>query len=107
MDTFKGSLEPVRWSKLPIKVGKDMTADEVRVLTQKNIQITISFFRGWKTTYFFILIPNLCTIYVVQMSHLQLRNIKKSLVNRIQKYVFIFVRMRSTSPVYSKDLNIL
>ena len=32
MDTSKGSLEPVRGSKLPVKVGKDMTADEVRVL---------------------------------------------------------------------------
>ena len=36
MDTSKGSLEPVRGSKLPVKVGKDMTADEVRILAQKN-----------------------------------------------------------------------
>ena len=45
MDTSKESLEP-RGFKLPVKVGKDMTADEVRVLAQKNIQITISFFRS-------------------------------------------------------------
>ena len=45
MDTSKGSLEPVRGSKLPVKVGRDMTADEVRVLAQKSIQITTSFFR--------------------------------------------------------------
>ena len=32
MDTSKGSLESLRGSKLPVKVGKDMTADEVRVL---------------------------------------------------------------------------
>ena len=32
MDTSKGSLEPVIESKLPVKVGKDMTADEDRVL---------------------------------------------------------------------------
>ena len=55
MDTSKGSLEPGRGSKLPVKVGKDMTADEVRVLVQKNIQTAISFFRGWKTTYFFFI----------------------------------------------------
>ena len=84
MNTSKGSLEP-RGFKLPVKVGKDMTADEVRVLAQKNIQITISFFRSQKTTYSFILIPNLCAINLVQMSHLQLRNIKKSLANHIQK----------------------
>ena len=47
MDTSKGSLEPLRESKLPVKVGKDMTADEVRILAQKkNIQFTISFFQG-------------------------------------------------------------
>ena len=45
MDTSKGSVEPVRGSKLPVKVGRDMTADEVRVLAQKSIQITTSFFR--------------------------------------------------------------
>ena len=89
MDTSKGSLEPVRGSKLPVKAGKDITADEVHVLGQKKNQITISFWGGWKTTYFFILISNLCTIYLVQMNHLPLRNIKKSLANRIQKYVFL------------------
>ena len=36
MDTSKRSLEPVRGSKLPVKVGEDMTADEVRVLAQKK-----------------------------------------------------------------------
>ena len=36
MDTFKGSLEPVRGSKLPAKVGKDMTVDKVRILAQKK-----------------------------------------------------------------------
>ena len=36
MDTFKGSLESVRGSKVPLKVGKDMTADEVRALAQKK-----------------------------------------------------------------------
>ena len=104
MDTSKGSLELVRGSKLRVKVGKDMAADEV--LAQKNIQITISFFRGWKTTYFFILIANVCTIYLVQMSLLLLQNIKNSLANRIQKYAFIFPKMKSTSPVYSKHLQI-
>ena len=75
---------------------------------EKNIQITISFFRGWKTTYSFILIPHfLCTIHLVQMSQLPWRNIKKNLANRIKKYVFIFARIRSTSPVYAKDLQIL
>ena len=78
MDTSKGSLEPVRGSKLPVKFGKDMTDDKARVLVQKNIQITISFFRGWKTTHFFILISNLCTLYLVQMSHLSLRNKKRA-----------------------------
>ena len=108
IDTSKVSLQPVRGSKLPVKVGKDMTADEVLVLAQKKkIQITISFFRGWKTTYFFVLIPNLCHIPGTDESHLPLRNIKKSLANRIQKYVFNFARMRSTSSVYSKYLQIL
>ena len=36
MDTSKGSLEPVRGPKLPVKVGKDMTADKVRVLTPRK-----------------------------------------------------------------------
>ena len=36
MDTSKESLEPVKGSKLPVKVGKDMTADEIRVLGPKN-----------------------------------------------------------------------
>ena len=37
MDTSKGSLELVRGSKLPVKVGKDMTADELRVLAPKKL----------------------------------------------------------------------
>ena len=36
MDTSKGSLEPIRGSKRPVKVGKDMTADELRVLAPKK-----------------------------------------------------------------------
>ena len=32
MDTSKGTLEPVTGSKLPVKVGQDMTADELRGL---------------------------------------------------------------------------
>ena len=32
MDTSKGTLEPVIGSKLPVKVGQDMTADELRGL---------------------------------------------------------------------------
>ena len=36
IDTSKVSLQPVRGSKLPVKVGKDMTADEVLVLAQKK-----------------------------------------------------------------------
>ena len=88
MDTSKGSLEPVRGSKVPVKVGKDMTTDEVCVLAQKNIQITIGFFRAWKDTYFFILIPNLCTIYVVQMNHLPLKNLKKRLGKPYSKICF-------------------
>ena len=78
MDNSKGSLEPVRGSKLPFKVGKDMRADEVRALAKKNTQITINFYRIWKTTYFFIVIPDLCTIYLIQMSYLTLRNMKNS-----------------------------
>ena len=33
MDATKGWLEPVRGCKLPVKVGKDMTTDEFRVIT--------------------------------------------------------------------------
>ena len=36
MDTSKGSPEPVRGSKLPVKVGQDMTPDKVCVLAQKK-----------------------------------------------------------------------
>ena len=36
MDTSKASLEPVRGSKLEVKVGKDMKAYEVRVLALKK-----------------------------------------------------------------------
>ena len=32
IDTFKGSLEQLRGSQLPVKDGKDMTADKVCVL---------------------------------------------------------------------------
>ena len=89
MDASKGSLEPVRGSKLPMKVGKNMKGDEVRVFAQKDIQITISFFQSWKTTNFFTLMPNLCTLHLAQMSSLPLRNIEKISANSIQKYVFI------------------
>ena len=51
MEISKGSLEPVRGSKLPANVGKDMTADEVCVLPQENIQITINFFSDTKLVY--------------------------------------------------------
>ena len=37
MDASKGSLRLVRRSKLPVKVGKYMTADKVCVFVQKNI----------------------------------------------------------------------
>ena len=86
MDTSKGLLELVRGSKLRVKVGKDMAADEV--LAQKNIQITINFFRGWKTTYFFILIANLCTIYLVQMSLFTVAKYKKQLGKPYSKICF-------------------
>ena len=46
MDTSKGSLEPVRGSKLPVKVGKDMTADEVRVFGPKKHSGCNQFFSG-------------------------------------------------------------
>ena len=46
MDTSKRSLEPVRGSKLPVKVGEDMTADEVRVLAQKKHSDYDQFFSG-------------------------------------------------------------
>ena len=46
VDTSKGSLEPVRGSKPPVKVGKDMTADKVRVLAQKNHSDHDPFFSG-------------------------------------------------------------
>ena len=39
MDNSKGSLEPVRGSKLPVKVGKDMRADEVRALAKKTLRL--------------------------------------------------------------------
>ena len=32
MDASRGSLEPIKGSKLPVKVGKDITADEGHVL---------------------------------------------------------------------------
>ena len=48
MDTSKGSLEPVRGSKLPVKVGRDVTADEVRVLAQKKHSDYDQFFSGLK-----------------------------------------------------------
>ena len=89
MDTSKGSLEAVSGSNLPLKVEKDMTVDEVRVLALKTFRLRSVFLGGWKTRYFFILIPNLCTICLVQTSYLPLQNIKKCLANRIQKYVFI------------------
>ena len=39
MDTSKGSLEAVSGSNLPLKVEKDMTADEVRVLALKTFKL--------------------------------------------------------------------
>ena len=46
MDTSKGLLEPVTGSKLPVKVGKDMTADELRGLAQKKTFRLRSVFSG-------------------------------------------------------------
>ena len=39
MDTFKGSVEPVRGPKLPVKIGKDMTTDKVSVLPKKTLRL--------------------------------------------------------------------
>ena len=44
MDTSKGSLEPVRGSKLPVKFGKDMTADKARVWSKKIFRLRSVFF---------------------------------------------------------------
>ena len=49
MDTFKGSLEPVRGSKVPAKIGTDMTADEIRALAQKKHLDYNQFFSGLKS----------------------------------------------------------
>ena len=46
MDTSKGSLELVIGSKVPVKVGKDMMTDEVRVLAQKKHSDYDRFFSG-------------------------------------------------------------
>ena len=82
MDTSKRSLDPVGGSKLPVKVGKDMTADEVRVLAQKKHSDYDQFYSRLEN--YVLLYPDTKHACLVQMSHLPLRNIKKSLANRIQ-----------------------
>ena len=60
-DISKRSLEPVRRSKLSVKLGNDMTVDEVRVLAQKNIQITFSPFAGLEN--YILLNPDTKLVY--------------------------------------------
>lgn len=104
MDTSKESLEAVRGSKLPVKVAKAMMADKNWCFahppqppppaSKKRAiikQITISFFPRWKTTYFFY--PDTKLVYMVQISHLLLRNIKKDLfyIQTVFKNFFLFL----------------
>ena len=42
-DTSKGSLEPVRGSKLPVNVGKDITTKKVSIFSQKTCRIRSGF----------------------------------------------------------------
>ena len=44
MYTSKRSPEPARGSKLPVKIGKNMTADEVRVSPKKHSDYDQFFF---------------------------------------------------------------
>ena len=47
MDMSKGNLEPVRGSRLPVKVGKDMTKKRYVNSLSKNIATTTSFSQTW------------------------------------------------------------
>ena len=42
-DTSKGSLEPVRGSKLPVNVGKDITTKKVSIFFQKTCRLRSGF----------------------------------------------------------------
>ena len=42
-DTSKGSLEPVRGSKLPVNVGKDITTKKVSIFSQKTCRLRSGF----------------------------------------------------------------
>ena len=107
MDTSKRSLEPVRGSKLPVKVGKYMAADEVRILAQKKHSDYDQFFSGLEN--YVLLYPDSKLVYHMPGTDepFTVAKYKKELGKLYQKYAFIFARMRSTtSPVYSKDLQI-
>ena len=102
MDTSKESLEAVRRSKLQSKLGKVWWLTKIGVsnhlpppsASKKRAiikQITISFFPGWKTTYFFY--PDTKLVYMVQISHLLLLNIKKGLfyIQTVFKNMFLIL----------------
>ena len=47
MDISKENLEPVRGSRLPVKVGKDMKKEEIVNSLSKNIKTMTSFSQTW------------------------------------------------------------
>ena len=95
MDASKGSLEPVRGSKLPMKVGKNMKGDEVRVFAQKNIQITISFFSELEN--YELLYPDAKLVYLTPGTDEQFT---------IAKYRKDLGKLYSKNMFLSKDLQI-
>ena len=108
MDTSKGSLEAVSGSNLPLKVEKDMTADEVRVLAQKTFRLR-SVFLGLEN--YVLLYPDTKLVYHMLGTDelFTVAKYKKVLDKPYSKICFYlcFIRMRNTIPVYSKDLQIL
>ena len=106
MDTSKGSLEPVRGSKLPVKVGKDVTADKVRVLTPRK-HSEHQFFLELEN--YVLPYPDTKRVYHIPGTDelFTVAKYKKELGKPYSKFFFVFARMRSISPVYSKDLQIL
>ena len=74
MDTSKGSLELVRGSKLPVKVGKDMTADELRVLAPKKLSDYDQVFSGLEN-YVLLYSDTKLVYHIPGTDHLPLQNI--------------------------------
>ena len=101
MDTSKGSLEAVSGSNLPLKVEKDMTADEVRVLAQKTFRLR-SVFLGLEN--YVLLYPDTKLVYHMLGTDelFTVAKYKKVLGKPYSKICFYlcFIRMRNTIPVY-------